>query len=241
MLHKCKKGSCLTETFKTVKKDGKKEIVKEQHCRFKFPFDLNGFYLDWNEETQELKGYEPDVKEESDPLFDSLRYGASYKNLDKKTQKLIDTKLELLRNHPDLNNHIAEVLVLWGANVDQKCITSYEQVVQYLLKYVLKPEKGSEFFSRLKAAIAKKVDDETPLKKTATKVLMSCIGQRDMTSNECFLIAHGLPYVEFSQTPRTANLKGSFVAKKKLKAEAETIQDDDNFTEAYWKKEDIEG
>ena len=70
---------------------------------------------------------------------------------------------------------------------------------------------------------------------------MSCIGQRDMTSNECFLIAHGLPYVEFSQTPRTANLKGSFVAKKKLKAEAETIQDDDNFTEAYWKKEDIEG
>ena len=78
----------------------------------------------------------------------------------------------------------------------------------------MKPEKGSEFFSRLKKAIAKKVDDDTPLKKTATKVLMSCIGQRDMTSNECFLIAHGLPYVEFSQAARTVHLKGSSIAKK---------------------------
>ena len=133
MLHKCKKGSYLTETFKRVKKDEKKEIFKEQRCRFKFLFDLNGFYLYWNEETQERKGYEPDIKKESDPLFDSLCYGASYKNLDKKSQKFIDTKLELLRNHPDLNNHIAEVLILRGANVDQKCMTSYEQVVQYLL------------------------------------------------------------------------------------------------------------
>ena len=242
MIHKCKKGSCLTETFKTVKNnEGKKEIIKEKHCRFNFPFDLNGFKLKFNEETEELEGYDPDIKEESDPLSDPLHFGASYRKLDEKTQKFIDTKLELLRNHPELNNHIAEVLILWGANVDQKCITSYEQVVQYLLKYVLKPEKGSEFFTSLKAAIAKKVDDDTPLKKTATKVLMSCIGQRDMTSNECFLIAHGHPYVEFSQAPRTANLKGSSVAKKKLKDESECIQDDDNFTEAYWKREEIDG
>ena len=49
-----------------------------------------------------------------------------------------DETLYLLRNHPNINNYIIEILLLWGANVDQKCITSYEKVVQYLLKYVLK-------------------------------------------------------------------------------------------------------
>merc|ERR1712242_197968 len=127
----------------------------------------NGLKKKTDEKMDELVGIEPDIKVEDDSLFDALRYGASYKRLDEKTKKVIDTNLELLRNHPNLNNHIAEILILWGANVDQKCIVSYEQVVQYLLKYVLKLEKGSEFFSRLKKAIAKKVDDDTPLKKTA--------------------------------------------------------------------------
>ena len=112
-----------------------------------------------------------------------------------------------------MNNHIAELLILWGANVDQKTIETYEQLVQYILKYVMKPEETSDFMSKLKKALAKKIDDDTPLNKTAQKVLMSCLGQRDMTSNEYFLIAHGLPYVEFSQTPRLANLKGSNVSK----------------------------
>ncbi len=146
-----------------------------------------------------------------------------------------------MRNHPDLNNHIAEILNLLGANVDQKCIVSYEQVVQYLLKYVLKPEKQSNFFISLKTAIAKKTDEETPLSKTAQKVLMSCVDQRDMTTNECFLIAHGLPYVEFNQQPHTVNLKGSFGAKNKVKNEAENIVEDSNWQESYWKKEEIEG
>ena len=232
----------MTETFKTVKDpEGKKQKVKESHCRFKFPFELNGFKNQFNKETGELEGIVPNPSVKDDPLFDPLTYGASYRRLDEKTQTVINTNLELLRNHPDLNNHIAEILILWAANVDQKCIGSYDQVVQYLLKYVLKPEKQSNFFTALKTAIAKKTDEDTPLNKTAQKVLMSCIGQRDMTTNECFLIAHGLPYVDFSHKPRTANLKGSFVAKSKVKAETETIVDDNNWQESYWKKEEIEG
>ena len=70
---------------------------------------------------------------------------------------------------------------------------------------------------------------------------MSCLGQRDMTSNECFLIAHGLPYVEFSSAPRVANLKGSSVAKQKVKSESDCIQDSDNWQTAYWNRENIEG
>ena len=59
-----------------------------------------------------------------------------------------------------------------------------------------------------------------------------------MTSNECFLIAHSLPYVEFSQVARTVHVKGFQVAKKD---ETESIQDDENYAEAYWKRKELEG
>merc|ERR1711923_369828 len=87
MIHKCKKGSCLTETFKTVKDpEGKKQKVKESHCRFKFPFELNGFKNQFNKETGELEGIVPNPSVKDDPLFDPLTYGASYRRLDEKTQ-----------------------------------------------------------------------------------------------------------------------------------------------------------
>jgi hypothetical protein len=130
-------------------------------------------------------------------------YGASY-------DPLADDVLLLLRNHPHVNNHIIEILTLWGANCDQKCITSYDQVVLYLLKYVMKPEKQSDHFKALSKALAKKIDEDTPLKSCCQKVLMSCIAERDMGTNECFLICQNLPYVEFSKIARSANLKGSF-------------------------------
>ena len=300
-LHKCKKGSCLTESFTTVKdpKTGENVKKKTRKCRFKFPFSLNGFKMQFNEEKGMVEGYEPDPKSDGDTLGDPLRHGASYRKAklqkeetdrlieayglllegakdqappevsndslgdllnedemnslreevekeksvlkEKFPEEKIDTMLELLRNHPAVNNHIAELLILWGANVDQKCITSYDQLRDYLLKYVLKPEKASEFYTKLARAIGKKVDDDTPLNRVCQKVLMSCIGQRDMTSNECFLIAQGLPYVEFSHKPRCANLNGSYLAKKKLKETTDFIHDDDNWQEAYWNRENIEG
>ena len=105
----------------------------------------------------------------------------------------------------------------------------------------MKPEEKSDFMSKLKKALAKEIDDDTPLNKTAQKVLMSCLGHSDMTSNESFLIAHGLPYVEFSQTARIANLKGSTVAKKQVDNESENIKDDDNWQNAYWYRQNIDG
>ena len=125
--------------------------------------------------------------------------------------------------------------------MDPKTVQTYQQVIQCILEYVLKPEETSDFFFKLKSALAKKIDDETPLNKTAQKVLMSCLGQRDMSSNECFLIAHGLPYVEFSHAPRVANLKGSSIAKTKVDNETENIKDDDNWQNAYWNREEIDG
>merc|ERR1711860_315687 len=60
-----------------------------------------------------------------------------------------DDGFNLLRNHPTLVGHIVELLILWGANTDQKTIESYEQLLNYILKYVMKPEKASEFLSNI--------------------------------------------------------------------------------------------
>ena len=70
---------------------------------------------------------------------------------------------------------------------------------------------------------------------------MSCIAERDMGTNECFLICQNLPYVEFSKTPRNVNLKGSFRAKNKINTENDIIVDNDNWHDKYWNRERSEG
>ena len=95
-LHKCKKGSCLTETLKTITtQDGKKETVKKCHCRFNFPFPVNGFKIYLNEYAEpppEIEGIESDFKKHNDTIGDPLKYGASYQKQDPiDTSKMVKT------------------------------------------------------------------------------------------------------------------------------------------------------
>ena len=218
---------------KDQKKDSQKKEDKKYLCRFNFPFNFNGFKPNFDN-NDILESIEPDIKDPDDPLKNPMIYGASY-------DLLAEDILVLLRNNPYVNNHITEILALWGANCDQKCITSYHQVIKYLLKYVMKPEKQSKHFEALSKAITNKIDQDTPLKSCCQKILMSCIAERDMGTNECFLICQNLPYVELSKTPRYANLKGSFKVKTKINKESDTIADSDNWQESYWTRETIEG
>ena len=83
-----------------------------------------------------MESIDPDVKENGETIADPLKYGASYKREDPKNAlKMINTTLEIFWNHPVKNNHIVELLILWRANVDQKTIKTYEQLVQYVLKW----------------------------------------------------------------------------------------------------------
>jgi hypothetical protein len=146
-IHKCSFGYCLdSKRFETIKKstrdqdkidddinnaennsidqtkEPKKKADKNYLCRFNFPFRFNGFKPNLDENNM-LESIEPDINDPDNPLNNPMIYGASY-------DLLADDVLLLLRNHPYLNNHIIEILALWGANCDQKCITSYQQVVQ---------------------------------------------------------------------------------------------------------------
>ena len=99
--------------------------------------------------------------------------GSSYK----------DGSLKLLCNHPDIVTHIPELLVIWGANTDQKIITSYPQCRNYLLKYILKNETQSEYFTNVAKVVISKLDEDSSVRKAAQKIVLNSVGQCDMTIN----------------------------------------------------------
>ena len=86
-----------------------------------------------------------------------------------------DGSLTLLRNHPDMVTHIPELLLIWGANTDQKNITAYPQLLNYLLKYIMKNETQSDFFTNIAKTVIGKLDDEAPIRKAAQKILLNSI------------------------------------------------------------------
>ena len=116
-------------------------------CRFKFAKELFGFKATSNEETGLMETLEAQpltveeiakkcLSEIEREILDPTVHGSGYHKKD---------GLTLLRNHPRLVGHIYELLIIWGGNTDQKTIESYDQLLNYILKYVMKPEKASEF------------------------------------------------------------------------------------------------
>ena len=135
-------------------------------------------------------------------------------------------------------------------------------MLKYLLKYILKGEKRSDFYANIRKFISTKIDDATEMKKTFQRILLRNVGERDMSVNECMLIAHDQPYVDFSGTPRIVDLRGNRRVKDakdlKKKTGAEDpenqnknedmqnpedlcIGESSNWQEKYWNRESFEG
>ena len=62
-----------------------------------------------------------------------------------------------------------------------------------------------------------------------------------MRFRSILILTRCVPYVEFSQAPRIANLRGSSAAKKQVSSETECIKDDENWQNAYWTRENVDG
>ena len=246
MLHKCKIGYCLDpKKLKTVTftdENGEPKKTKKMYCRFNFPFEFHGFEGKKEENSDMLEKVV--IKPITDEEMAEQKLEEFLREISDPTihgSECMLGSLQLLRNHPTLVAHIVELLVIWAANTDQKTITSYQQVLNYILKYVMKPEKASEFLSSITKSICKKLDDNDPVRRVAIKALMESIGQRDWQVNECMLICHNLPYVKYSRQPRIANLKGSSKVKANLGNEGDKVVESDNWQDKYWNRENLAG
>ena len=231
-LHKCKVGYCCdpknVKWTTTIDKNGKE--IKEQiiPCRHDFPFPVTGFDVEINKENKKPEKITPKLDEDG-----NLDIDGSYH--DGKT-------VVLLRNHPDMVKLIPEIMVIWGSNIDNKVVTSYPQLINYLLKYILKGEKQSDFFTNVAKRIISKIEEDCPIKKAFSKILLNSVNQRDMSLNEIMLINSDLDYVKMSRTSRTVDLRGSKTFKKGKKDESVNIlpedlnankADNSNWAEAY--------
>ena len=222
MLHRCRMGYCLDQKRAKVEKivgNNGKEITKRTlTCRFKHPMKIEGF--DFHADTNgKLQNISPKLDDKGNLEINGSLYQ--------------DDTLTMLRNHPDIVTHIPELLVIWGANTDQKIITAYPQLLNYLLKYIMKNETESDFFTNIAKSVISNIDDEAPVRKAAQKILLKSIGQRDKSLNECMLLVHNQPYVLYSRTPRPVSLLPSTRVKKKISIDDEDILCNDEWVDAY--------
>ena len=172
MIHKCRFGICLSNNRKYSKGD--------LSCRFKFPMDAQGFNLKYDESGSKILSAE---RNSDSPL------GA----------EIVDKDLLFIRNHPTVVHHIPELLTVWCANVETRPVKSFEQVLRYILKYLVKPEPNSPPFDSILKSVVDVANEDETVSKVLQKILMKTVGEHDLCLQECLHIINGYPIVEFSR------------------------------------------
>jgi ubiquitin C-terminal hydrolase len=161
---------------------------KELPCKQKYPRKLVGYQVVSADETLVVERI-PDV----------ATLGASFQQ----------DELQVLRNHPRLVMCIHEVLQTWRANNDAQLIESTQQLIAYILKYVMKAEVGSVTWNDLVKKVTADTDDECPVRKLFGKVLMMSVTEHDYSRSECVRLFDTRPLVEMSRQFVSVNLLGT--------------------------------
>ena len=191
-------------------------------CKFKFPLPLEGFEI-------QLIFIVNRMLEVAHP-------GAKFSKKD----------LRIMRNHPRVVETIQEIMQGWRGNTNVRIVESLQQLLQYVLKYMLKPTTGSTSFkSTVKDITMQQETDKVA--SVCQKVLMRQISEHDMPRTEAVRIVSGLPMVFYSREFRCVNLLGvRRVELPETKEEAELGGElqlgemratKDNFADLYWARE----
>ena len=97
-----------------------------------------------------------------------------------KGASIVNGKVCLIRNHPRLVQHIKEMPLIWGANTEAQIVTSWRQLLMYILKYVMKAEKPSDAFNRIGKELLQKEGVNMPVRKLFSRLLINSI-DRDIS------------------------------------------------------------
>jgi hypothetical protein len=183
MLHHCCEGYCLSRQRRD--KDG------NMTCRFNFPIEIHGFEAIFDDLGQKLIGMEKELG--------GLGKGADF----------VKGKLKFWRNHPTVVHHMPEYLLIWEANIKGRPVQSYQQVLRYLLKYMMKDEPNSAPFSAVCKGVVEASKDEDPVRRAFQKILMKTVGKHNLSKQECHHIVNGLEFVQFSCDFVGVNIMGT--------------------------------
>ena len=199
-----------------------------EECKFKFPQTLEGFEAEWcGVRITRLRNR----------MQELAHQGAKFSM----------KELRVLRNHPRVVDTIMEFMQGWRGNTNVRIVESLEQLLQYVLKYMLKPTTGSSSFHDTVKDIVDRQDIDSRPASICQKVLMRQITEHDMPRTEAARIVLGLPFVYYSREFRMVNLMGvrrlvmPEQGEQGVGAGTEEPRDiqatRDNYADLYWARE----
>ena len=118
-------------------------------------------------------------------------------------------EMQLLRNHPRVVVCIQEVLQAWRANNDAQVIESTQQLIAYILKYVMKPEEDSAAFGEAVKKLHADTEENTTVRRLFSKVLMMTVKEHDYSRQECIRLFSEHPLVMMSRPIAPVNVLGT--------------------------------
>ena len=70
-------------------------------------------------------------------------------------------------------------------NVDQKMIASMDQLLNYVAKYVMKPEAASIGFLEVVKKTSEGAGDNVPVRRTVQKIMLKLVAEHDRSKVSC--------------------------------------------------------
>ena len=149
--------------------------------------------------------------------------------------------LQHARNHPRIVETISEFLLGWRGNTNTRFVESVHQLIEYLLKYIMKATAGSMSFANTVKDITIQTADDAKVTSVFQKLLMRNITEHDMSRTEAFRIALGMDFVFYSRKFRNVNLMGLRMVVKGDECDGETgavrKATKDNMADIYWRRD----
>ena len=189
-------------------------------CKFHYPQALQGFDAE---------------------MVESLCNAVHNKMEDHPGAEFESNVLLLARNHPRIVITIQEFLMAWRSNTATEIIKSIPQLLNYVLKYMLKATTGSKSFEYTVKDITNATENDARAATIFQKVLMRQITEHDMSRNEAFRIVLGLPFVFYSRKFKSCNLLG--VRRVVIDDDDDNMEGadrratKDNKADLYWQRE----
>ena len=107
-------------------------------------------------------------------------------------------ELRIARNHTRLQVGIRPLTHGVRGNYDVQFIIDYASVVEYILKYVGKPEGKSDTFKELMRNVFRNADPKDDMVKLCAEAINVQLGKRDFSDTEICHLLNELPLMEYS-------------------------------------------
>jgi hypothetical protein len=94
----------------------------------------------------------------------------------------------------------------WLANTDINFCTGRKSVLEYIAKYISKPEKKTETYKELMQRVLPSVSSNNPVLSAASKLMNQLVGERDWSAQEvCHLL--DLPLLDVARQVINVDLR----------------------------------